>query len=289
MLKLTKKTGIFYHQGIDSYHSGPGISKTGLCKLDEAAASYKHYCCQKEIGHRPSSASKDLGKIFHALMDGSFYTEYAIVPDIRRGTKAWLAEEKKHAGKMLVKAKDVEISIAMADAVKRYESELNEDLLSAGDYEVSYYWRDKITGLLCKCRPDFISSDQKIVVDFKTARRVEHEGFKWDAYNYHYYVSAAFTLQGVEAVTGIRPDRYIFLVVCSEPPHLVASYEASTEEIELGKEFISRNLINLKICNFHGHWPGLPATIKPLGLPYRGIQELEEYQRIEHEFSYLIG
>ncbi len=286
MLEKSKKAAIFYHQSIDAYHFGPGISKTGLCKLDEAPAVYEH--CYLSGNHKSESSSKSLGKIFHALMDESFSAEYSVVSDsLRRNTKAWAAEEEKNRGKTLVKQKDVETSLNMAKAVKKFGP--SKDLLKDGHYEVSYYWKDPVTGLLCKCRPDFINGSQTTVVDFKSARRVGPKVFRWDAFSYHYYVSAAFTLQGVEAVTGIRPQRYIFLVVCSDAPHLVAAYEATHDEIELGNKFISKNLLTLKECNDEAQWPGLAEEVLPLGLPYQGIQELEEYQRIEHEFSYLIG
>ncbi len=286
MLNLTKKTGIFYHQGIDTYHIGPGISKSGLCKLDESAADYEYHYI---LGNRkPETPSMTLGKAFHAIMDGSFEKEYAIVPDsLRRNTKAWKAEEEKHKGKTLVKEKDVGISLDMAQAVKK--SGHSKTLLSDGNFEVSYYWVDPITKLLCKCRPDFISSDLMTVVDFKTARRVGKEGFRYDATTNHYYVSAAFTLQGIEAVTGVRPSQYIYMAIRNYPPHLIKAHKAKGEEIRKGNAFIFKNLLTLKECRDTGTWPGLSEDIDELGLSYQARRELEEYEKEEQQFNYLIG
>jgi exodeoxyribonuclease VIII len=139
-----------------------------------------------------------------------------------------------------------------------------EALEKPGRFEVSYYWIDRETSRLCKCRPDWISADQLTIVDFKTAADATEEGFPRSAARLHYHVSAAMTVDGVHATTGILPERYIFLAIEPHAPYLTAAYEATADDLADGREFIRRNLSLLKWCEETGNWPGLREEIRPL-------------------------
>jgi exodeoxyribonuclease VIII len=139
-----------------------------------------------------------------------------------------------------------------------------EALGKPGRFEVSYYWVDRETSRLCKCRPDWISADQLTIIDFKTAADATEEGFPRSAARLHYHVSAAMTVDGVHATTGIQPQRYIFLAIEPHAPYLTAAYEATEDDLAEGREFIRRNLSLLKSCEENGLWPGLPDEIRPL-------------------------
>ena len=281
------KPGIYKDLSIEKYHSSEGLSKTGLCLLDEAPALYEHYYLgEKRLSK--DSPSKRLGKMFHAMMDGSFEDEYAVGPTVRRNTNIWKEFVSENPNKECVQESEVSESRQMVKKIHEFGP--TKDLLKDdGLYETSFFWKDPATGLLCKCRPDYISSDYKTVVDFKTARAADPESFRWDAYKYHYYVSSAFTLDGIQSTTGIRPDRYIFLVILNSAPHLVSAYEATPDEIELGQAFIWRGLHTFKACRDSGRWPGFKEEVLPLGLPYRGRGDLEAQRDAERQFSTLVG
>jgi len=289
------RPGIYPTFGIEAYHRPPGISKTGLVLLDEAPSVYRYALDNRD----DASESKALriGKGLHCAMEGKFEVLYCEGPDVARNAKSWRDFENQHPDKVCLQPSEALGIRKMKAAVDAYRP-AQEILSKPGNYEVSYYWKDRRTGLLCKCRPDWISADQKTVIDFKTARDVSHKGFQRDAFDHKYFVSAALTLEGIYRATGVRPERYIFLVVRNTPVHLVAAYEATMEEIKLGRAFVRRNLTLLKTCEDSGHWPGLPDEIRPLGLPRYAPKPSEEdeqedrdthedlIEQLEREFAY---
>jgi exodeoxyribonuclease VIII len=268
--------GIYPTLSIEAYHRSLGISKTGLTKLAEAAAVYRY-----ALDHRDDeSESKPLriGKAFHCKMEGTFEHLYIKGPDVARNAKAWKEFEDSHPNRICLQPDEVEAVENMKKAVDAY-GPAQKILSQPGRNEVSFYWIDPRTGCLCKCRPDWVSADLKTVVDFKTARDVSHNGFQRDAYDHHYFVSAAMTIDGIYRTTGIKPERYIFLAVRSTPVHLVATYDATADEIALGRAFIRRNLALLRRCQASGTWPGLPEEILPLGLPrFAPKPDAEDYE-----------
>jgi exodeoxyribonuclease VIII len=255
--------GIYPDLSNERYHGSDGVSKTGLGLLEEAPAIYRW---ARDHGGGNGTKSLRLGSALHVAMEGIFDDVYAIGPDAARNTKIWKDFEAAHPGRICLKPDEAQPVLEMKAAIHRY-APAAELLSRPGRFEVSYYWVDSETGLLCKCRPDWISADQRIIVDFKTARFVSHAKFQDAAYKLHYFVSAALTMEGVHRTTGILPERYIFLCVQPTAPHLVAAYEATADEIALGREFVRRNLALLRKCLESGEWPGLPEEIRPLGLP----------------------
>ncbi len=286
------RPGIYPDLHIDRYHSSEGISKTGLCLLNEAPAVYQH-----SRKNRDDSETKSLriGKAFHSAMEGTFADFYAVGPDASRNSRAWREFQEKYPGKEILKPEEAAEIMAMKAAVDAH-SPAQRLLSQPGRFEVSYFWIDDFSNLLCKCRPDFITADQKTIVDFKTARDVSHPRFQRAAYDLHYFVSAALTMEGVFKTIGIQPERYIFLTIGTAAPHLVAAYEATAEEIALGRAFVRRNLSLLRYCEDTGIWPGLPEEILPLGLPKwaqaQGIEEAADenlVETLEEEFSHVLS
>lgn len=133
--------------------------------------------------------------------------------------------------------------------------------------ELTFCWRDEETDILCKARPDLSTLSYLTFGDYKSAVNPTHHAFRAAAYRYHYYVSAAFTFEGVRAVTGIKPRRYLYFVAQSSFPYLAAAYEATADELALGRAFVRRNLRRLRDCLDRGTYPGLPGDVQPLGLP----------------------
>ncbi|MDQ3234708.1 MAG: PD-(D/E)XK nuclease-like domain-containing protein [Pseudobdellovibrionaceae bacterium] len=267
---------------IEAYHEDRlAASKTGLCLFDEAPVAYKHAYLD---GSRSSdTTSLRLGRAVHAVLDGSFEESFAVGPDVKsRAEKRWKDFEAQEVGRICLKLSEKKKVLDMASALRAYPG--FAEYVRNGDFEKTYVWRDPETGLLCKCRPDFITDDRMIVVDFKTARHAARNPFRMAAWNHKYFVSAAFTLEGVHASTGIMPHRYLFFVVQSSSPHLVAGYEATAEELALGREFLRRSLPRFKECREAGVWPGLPEEIIPLGLP-GWVRSGEDHETTANTYS----
>jgi exodeoxyribonuclease VIII len=257
--------GIYRNLDMADYHNGFGISKSGLDALDEAPIIY-HERYHLGLVKKETPAMRR-GKAFHALRDGTFPLIYAIGPEVKsRSEKPWKEFVAANPDKICLKPSEADTLTGMSAAIGEHD-EISEIMGRPGEREVSFYWLDYLTGVLCKCRPDFITSDFDVVVDDKTTDDPSPEGFQWTAFNHNYHVSAAMTLEGIEAVTGIRPRKYIYLAVSPSRPFLVGAYEATEEEILLGQEFIRKNLAKFRQCLSTNTWPGLSKKILPLGLP----------------------
>jgi exodeoxyribonuclease VIII len=256
------KPGIYPDLEIKKYHLSSGISKTGLCMLNRSAKTYRDFI--DNPGKSKQTKSLHTGSIFHIAMEGAFDEECRVGPEvIDRRSREWKDFVKAHPGKICVTPEEARQVVAMREAMYGY-GPAREALGKPGRFEVSYYWVDRETSRLCKCRPDWISADQLTIIDFKTAADATEEGFPRSAARLHYHVSAAMTVDGVHATTGIKPQRYIFLAIEPHAPYLTAAYEATEDDLAEGCEFIRRNLSLLKQCEATGNWPGLKEEIRPL-------------------------
>jgi exodeoxyribonuclease VIII len=254
--------GIYPDLNIKQYHSSGGISKTGLCKLDRSPRTYRDFI--DNPGKSRQSKSLHTGSIFHIAMEGAFEEECRVGPEVSdKRSREWKEFVKAHPGKICVTPDEACQVMSMREAMYGY-GPAREALGKPGRFEVSFYWIDRDTGLLCKCRPDWISADQLTVIDFKTAADATEERFVRSAGRLHYHVSAAMTVDGIHATTGILPAKYIFLAIEPHAPYLTAAYEATADDLAEGREFIRRNLALLMRCEEAGIWQGLPEEIKPL-------------------------
>ncbi len=253
--------GIFENLPMDVYHRSAGISKTGVCQLDRAPSLYRQ---SLEVGKKsPPSRSMRTGSVFHLVMEGAFERECVVSPEIKdKRQKEWKEFLAAHPDRICLTPAEAESVHAMRRALLSYGPA--KDILSQkGRFEVSYYWQDEASSLLCKCRPDFITDAHDIVVDFKTCQDATEAAFVRAAERYHYHVSAAMTVDGIAAHTG-RIPRYIFLAIEPKAPYLTAAYEATEEDIRKGRSILRRALRTLQVCEQNCKWPGLSEEIKPL-------------------------
>jgi exodeoxyribonuclease VIII len=253
--------GIYPDLDIAKYHKSVGVSKTSLCKLDRAPKVLRDYLDNPGSGKK--SRSLTTGSIFHLAMEGAFERDCRVSPEVPdKRCKQWKDFVKAHPNHFCVTPAEAQTVMNMRSAMLA-SAAAREYLTRPGRFEVSYYWLHKLTGTLCKCRPDWISADQSVVIDFKTAADVTEDRFVRDALRYHYHVSAALTVDGIHTITGIRP-RYIFLAIEPLSPHLTSAFEATADDLRLGRSFIRRNLALLRRCEENGTWPGLPEEIRAL-------------------------
>ncbi len=257
------------------YHSSVGVSKTGLCRLDRAPIVFRDAI--DHPGESKKSKSLVTGSVFHIAMEGAFERECSVGPDVKdKRQKEWKDFVKANVGKVCLTPGEALDVFRMRESLLSY-GPAHDILAQPGRFECSFYWNDAETGELCKCRPDWISEHLLTIIDFKTCQDATEAAFVRAAERYHYHVSAAMTMDGVHAATGIRPDRYIFLAIEPHAPYLTAAYEATADDIERGRAFVRRNLATLKRCVDSGVWPGLPEEIRPLDVSrWRGRHQEED-------------
>lgn len=147
-------------------------------------------------------------------------------------------------------------------------------LAAEGRAELSAYWEDPITGLLCRCRPDYWRKDG-ILVDVKTTEDASPEEFARSVVNWRYHVQSPYYLDGIAelADAGLlpegyaRPKAFVFLVVEKKAPYAVAVYALTPESMDMGRLEYRQDLDTLHECMTSGRWPGYGDAVQYLGLP----------------------
>lgn len=274
-LKKLHETGTLvgvFETTIEDYHNAPGISSTMLKWADNSPATYRHFVLNPE----PPSEAMTFGNILHTLVlePEKFHDRYFVAPEgmDRRGTNAWKELVSQHKGKTVIKFTEFTRAKEMADQARLHP----RAALLDGLKELSFFWKDPKTGLLCKCRPDNLTS-KGVIVDYKTAEQV-YPARVWSRQlaSYFYHVQAAFQLDGVvqamqqighQFAEGMKPAKVVHYAQEKEGANLVKPWLVSESTIQLGRRSYLKILSTIKKCEEAQTWPGYPAKIEEVSAP----------------------
>lgn len=148
----------------------------------------------------------------------------------------------------------------VAEMVKSIKATVGRWLLPDAICEHSIYWIDEESGLLCKCRPDFlVQRDMILVVDLKTtddptpvpfAKRVEQIG---------HWMQPAHYLDGVRTTFGGNPE-FIFAAQENDYPFRCVVHELKARDFHAASTVRRKLLNSLAECrksgNFADEWEG---------------------------------
>ena len=248
------------------YHAGSELSKSGLDRLQK---SIKHF---KTAFNSQTQAMLE-GSALHKLVlePESFFLEYAIAPDVDKRTKAgkteWAEFAAENEGKELLTSKQMEQIGSMNDAV--FGHPLARTLLTGGEAEVSYFWERE--GIPCKCRPDYLidGDEGEILIDLKSTLDASPKGFIKSIANFRYDVQASWYMDGVEAVTGVLPEEFIFVAVEKTAPYAVACYTLDVMSLSYGEAKATRDFNKFKgwVEGEADQWEGYNPELVELQLP----------------------
>jgi hypothetical protein len=246
-----------YHADRDS------LSVTGAKLLLKAPALFRH----RQDNPEEHKDHFDVGHAAHELVLG-IGAGIAIIPATSRAKadqeahKA--AKEAAYAeGKTPVTQEQYDAVQAMADKISEHETAMR--LLSEGRPEVSAYALDEPTGVMRRCRFDWLGTG--ILTDLKTTRSAEPWSFAGDVAKYGYHQQAAWYLDLARDL-GHPAEAFAFIVVEKEAPHLVEVYDLDAAALDRGRELNRRALERFRDCRESGIWPGYTARpFTTLSLP----------------------
>lgn len=262
--------GLVYDLPNEEYHAGPGLSNSGLTLLAKSPAHY--YGMHLDPARPPAEekAGQLHGTLCHCatLEPAYFDLRYAVGPTCNRNTKKWHDFVDKHLDAVCIQADQRETAFAQAAAVRALP-DVNR-LLSAGRPEVSAFWFDEETGVLCRCRPDWVHPMEGcgvILVDLKTYSDASPREFARQVARKKYHVQAAFYSDGYEAASGVLVVGFVFVAVETEWPHAASAVMLDDESLAKGRSE-ARELTNLYAeCVSTGRWPGYGQQIESITLP----------------------
>lgn len=258
------------------YFADHAVSRSQLHVLSKSPAHFKEAMESEE----KQTAAFSFGTAFHTLIlePDRFAAEYWI-GDIDRRTLAGkeLAAKLADEGKTQISTKDAEALLGMKASIE--SNKYARVLIAKGEHETSYFWRDELSGIDCKCRPD-CRTDLKscsVIVDLKSCADASTEAFCKDAVKYGYDLQVAMYKEGVEKIEN-KEHRFIFVAVEKTPPYAVNVLEANDKMYQKGLQDFRYYLGTLRECLDSGIFPsynGAEGKPNELGLPGWLAKEFE--------------
>ena len=257
--------------GIDipnaEYHANEAISKSDL---DAARKGGRHLWDKLYGPPRESTPAFDFGTAVHALLPGEDFSKVAVCmpAGMKKTTKEGIAFVAEHKDKIVLNASDSYALEQMMASMNQHP--ISKALFSGelkGKSELSFFCKDKETGLDCKARPDFILDDLSLVVDLKTTLDASPKGFQKSFAEYRYFVQAAWYLWVIEQSTGRRPEAFCFIAVEKKRPFGVGVYIADQQSIDLGMQHAREDLTKIAEWKANNHYPGYSERAEYISLP----------------------
>jgi hypothetical protein len=237
---------------IDMYHAGPGVSSTGLKEILKSPAHYQ--ASKDEV--RVDSAALRFGRLVHLrLLEPAVFEATTIKkPEVDGRTKEGRAINAEFAeisaGKEVITEAEAAKLEAMARAAKT--NRLASNIFGKGLAEISVYWTDEATGVLCKARADLLHSE--VIFDLKTCYSAQPKEFQKAIANYQYHLSASFYFDGFQTVTPVK--NFSWIAVEKDAPYCFGFYAADQELLNLGRAEYQKALAIYAECDKAGQWPG---------------------------------
>lgn len=263
--------GIVEGLPIDEYHGLPSVSKSGLDLLNISPAHFYAFNLDPNRPPQKQRAGQLEGNLAHCaiLEPDAFDDRYVVGPDVSRATKEWKEfAESVPKGVVVIKPDQYEAAMRQADAVRSLPE--IQRYLSRGAAEQSAFWIDPITGVQCRCRPDFvhpIDEESAVILDVKTYASADADEFRKQAARKRYHVQDTFYSAGYSEAAGVEVVKFIFVVVETDWPYAAASYSLGTESREEGFMDWRRLLDVYEECLRLKRWPGYADKTTEIDLP----------------------
>jgi PDDEXK-like domain of unknown function (DUF3799) len=190
-------------------------------------------------------------------------------------------DEAIRAGKTPILPKQLDEIYRARDAL--FAHAFVRDAFKNGRLEQSIFWKHPIHGFWCRARPDFIADGMSHLNDYKATANASPQNFGRHAYNLGYYRRAAWYLEGIEAVTGIKPPHYWFCSQEIRAPYLTSVVELDHIALEAGRDENNLAAATFARCLGTGDWYGYrdPAHLDTdrafrVGLPPWAYAQIDE-------------
>jgi exodeoxyribonuclease VIII len=225
----------------DDYRKNSAVSQSDLKNLSKCPRFYKY----KKTTDEDDTEAMRFGRILHTfvLEHDRFFDYYFVTKKIRKAGKAWEEIIEKANGKDIIFDGELE---KVEEIRKNLCKNEYFSMLAEADKEVSFFWKDKNTNVICKARADGYCNKTKVLFDLKTTRDCSEQAFLKQFFSLKYYLQAAFYSDGIKEVLGESPKAFIFFAIEKEPPYLNTTYFLYYESIviDTGREEY-KDLLNI--------------------------------------------
>ncbi|MGK5090623.1 PD-(D/E)XK nuclease-like domain-containing protein [Deltaproteobacteria bacterium TL4] len=143
------------------------------------------------------------------------------------------AFEAQHQGKTVLPSNVWNQLFNIQKAVKSHP-ELNS-LLNQGQPEVSIFWQDPETRILCKGRMDLLLQDSLKIVDIKFSQSISPSNCKRKIRHYAYDFQAAWYIEGMKQLTH-KKFQYVLIFIQNHAPHQIYLRSIDSSDLIDGRE-----------------------------------------------------
>ena len=249
----------------DDYHSGvERLTSSGLKILLKKSPA--HYHDEYTKRKTPPTKAMEFGIAAHALiLEGEeAFAEIAVVrPDEIDGRTKEGKEFKKNAkGKIILTEDEMAEIFSFREQLKA--SEYGSIIFSRrGVAEQVVEWRDPLTAADCKCKPDWMAKDGRLIIDLKMMADADPTNFKRSVYRFGYHISAAMYVEEVAQHFGTEPD--FVWAVCEKGSGKIAFYTPGPELMSEGHTKVGRGMSIYAKCKDKNNWPAYDNGVVVIG------------------------
>jgi len=260
----------------EAYHAHTGISNSGLTLVARSPAHYYH--APKHTGSR----AMEIGTAFHtALLEPERYeAEYMVVDGVNdRRVSAYKEAAKAYGGdKTLTESEGASVAV-MREAVRGNKA-ANEAMSQPGHAELSAFVTDPETGLLIKCRFDWLT-DSGLIVDIKKTQDCRELEFSRSLHNYRYHVQAAMYSYVYELIFGRPCTAFKILAIEELPPCANVLYDIDPLALMYGARLFREAMTTYANAKLNDEWESYSGA-GVVTLPEWVIRMMEE-EALENE------
>lgn len=283
--KYTDLSNADYHADTNS------ISRSAIMNFANSPKKYWANYLNEFRPEKKTTAPMLFGEAFHTLIlePARFSTEYCINPTLHKLPKVGLLRDlgreefdrqkadranvsklneiiqreidENLETKKCISGDDYQRLLDMQSALKANPEAY--DLISAGENEASYFWKDE-SGLTVKARPDCVQGS--IVIDLKTCADASPKAFQRAMCDGGYHIQAAMILDALKAVENKDVVSFACIAVESVYPFSTVVYLIDPAAIEAGRIKYKSVLVDMKLaqeqnsyCDYATQFIGLPS------------------------------
>lgn len=246
----------------EEYHGGPGISSSGIKALItgtveswlyekanpkpptlalrmgnaihtmclEKSEFWNRYCLKDEAPKAPPRNTKE-GKDSYAEFLSLNPEVYSLESD--EWNREWLKWKHPEFKKTIISHEELEICEGIARSINNHP--MVSQMTTEGDSELTLYWIDKETGILCKCRPDRTNQSFPCLVDLKSTMDASLDAFEGQITEHNYHISAYWYLWGAKEVFGMDFQNFVYIPCEKAPPYQVTFYTADEGSLSVAE------------------------------------------------------
>ena len=148
------------------------------------------------------------------------------------------------------------------------------NLFKDGKPEVSVWGQHDSTGIITKCRSDWLRDEDGLVVDLKTCACSSPEFFAKACADHDYAMQQVHYMETL-ASAGYPQEVFAFVAIESEEPYICQPYFLDDRSIHLTEDVYHTAMERLRVCTEQNIWPTYTDQSE-LSLPVWKLKQLEK-------------